>query len=187
MNETDKALTPDLAWTMIQEMGWGTETTDYDALSEKFFEKWGKLKMQQLESFVSDRVYDLAKAVTQYEEKNNCPLQVGSDDGFSDLRYHVVGLGKKEFEKNLKNPKLLQKRESKGEYKESFHYAFQEPRPRMTEQQKTDTFADLANSLNELYKQIEDIQSRLTTVSHKIYSIDVLLGNLKKNKKTIDI
>jgi len=48
-------------------------------------------------------------------------LGVG-DDGYRDLLYHIVGLGKEQFYKHINNLKLVEKLANDSKYEESFDY-----------------------------------------------------------------
>lgn len=118
-------MTAEQGWKLVAEMGWSKEA-DIDAMAKFWWTKLGKETMEALRRFVDARCSDLYSAVNKYEQKNG-ELFVGSDDGFSDLRYHVVGLGQKAFEEAMQDPRKLQERYLKHDYKESFAYVFHEP------------------------------------------------------------
>ncbi len=118
-------MTAEQGWKLVAKMGWSKEA-DIDAMAKFWWTKLGKETMEALRRFVDARCSDLYSAVNKYEQKNG-KLFVGSDDGFSDLRYHVVGLGQKAFEEAMQDPRKLQDRYLKHDYKESFAYVFHEP------------------------------------------------------------
>jgi len=64
----------------------------------------------------------VSEAYCQLDEvATDMDLGVG-DDSYCDLLHHIIGLGKAQFEKHLKNPKLIVKRADNSEYEESFTY-----------------------------------------------------------------
>ena len=146
-------------WALIAEMGWACNP-DYKTISRNAYAAWGKGVMTQLKDFVDARVSDLGKAVEKYE-KDNLNLCVGSDDSFSDIRYHVVGLGKYMFETCRKNPDRLASIYSRSAYTESFAYCFHEPEPERTEEEKTDTLSRLIVDIQRLDSEMDVLANKL--------------------------
>lgn len=177
-------MTDQEGWQLIQTIGWGTKTTDYDAIAKEMFSNLGTEKANQLSVFVSDRVNELGVAVDNYERENNISLEVGSDDGFSDLRYHIVGMGQKEFVKCMGNPLKMQERYKKNQYKESFAYAFLAPTPPPSKEENEATFENLTTNISTVYEELESIQYRLNVICKKMLAIDTLLGKIKKEKES---
>ena len=181
-----KELTANKAWALIAEIGWGSRTTDYNHIAETYFKLLGEKKMTQLASFVGARVSDLGKAVEKFEEDNrfdNVSLEVGSDDGFSDLRYHVVGLGKFAFEQAMEDPKLLQVRSRSGQYTESFAYCFSQPDPPRTEENKLRSRELLVKNVAALEKQLREIEFELSTVRGQFSAVNFLLNQVLEDTK----
>lgn len=121
-------------WKEIEQMGWGTRSTDYTELAKEFYAKWGKRKRQAVRRFAGKMVSKLYLRVDVWKKQKNQSLNIGSDDGFNDVLYHIVGLGEKAFDAAMANPVLIEKRYnsdygSAAGYKESFAYAFHEPEP----------------------------------------------------------
>lgn len=119
-------------WREIEEMGWGKSSVNYEALSREFHTKWGKPKMQEVRKFVGEKVGELYVRCNEWKKKTNARLDIGSDDGFNDVLYHIVGLGEAAFWLAMANPRLIEKRynsthRNKEGYTESFAYAFHEP------------------------------------------------------------
>jgi SpoVK/Ycf46/Vps4 family AAA+-type ATPase len=118
-------------WKEIEQMGWGKTSVNYEALSREFHAKWGKRKMQAIRRFVGERVGELYTRVKEWEV-NHPRLGIGSDDGFSDVIHHIVGLGEAAFKAAMDNPVLIDRRYnskygSKEGYTESFAYCFHTP------------------------------------------------------------
>ena len=184
-----KILTSERAWALIAEMGWGSRTVDYKHLAETYFKLLGKGRMKQLESFVGARVEQLGAAVSRYEAdpaeggSGGRDLEVGSDDGFSDLRYHVVGLGKNEFNACMADPMKLEYRSCMGEYTESFAYCFSQPDPPRTEENKLRSRELLVKNLAALEKDIRELEFQLSTVRGQFSDVNMLLGQVLEDSK----
>ena len=178
-----KELSATKAWALIAEMGWGSRTTDYKHIAETYFKLLGKKGMKQLEKFVGERVCDLGSAVKRYEDGNGS-IEVGSDDGFSDVRYHIVGLGKDTFDVCMADPLEIQNCYRLGKYKESFAYAFQEPDPPRTEENKEASRKLLVKNVAALEKQLREIEFELSTARGLFQDINMLLGQVMEDTKS---
>jgi hypothetical protein len=115
-------------WKLIEFLNWADNNSDISALTARCIAKVGNAGWEDLSMFVKKKVGELQTAIKTYEEKNG-DLDIGSDDGFSDVCYHIVGLGKEEFNRCIKDPKLVEKRYnspygSYEGYRESFAYMF---------------------------------------------------------------
>jgi hypothetical protein len=111
-------------------------------------------------------------------------IDYGSDDGSSDMRYHVVGLGQKEFDKVMRNPKLLAGRYRKGAYRECFGYCFHEPELPRTEQDKQATLEELtikSRYVIKLSAELEYIAGKLTEQTNKLTQLLSLVQSDRKN------
>lgn len=118
-------------WDLIKELGWGTKTTDCNKIQAYLFSTYDSRTVANLRSFVLSKQSELIRTIEKWED-NNRELNIGSDDGFSDVTAHVVGLGQSEFERVKVNPVLLEERYNKpykslDGYRESFLYCFQNP------------------------------------------------------------
>jgi hypothetical protein len=161
------------AWGIIEAMKWSKEA-DYSFLAKRFFHGLGIPKMNELRHFVNDRVNDLYEAADKWEKNNGRQLQIGSDDGYSDLRYHVVGLGKEEFEKALNDPEELEKRYLAHDYKESFAYVFHVPEPEKTPEELREI---------EMERIVEMAEKLLQQSEQMVKDLQNLLERIKKLKK----
>lgn len=102
-------------WSEVAALGWGTKTTDCDVIKKSLLKRWTPAKaeeMREVFSALKGRLYKVLDKVVD---------GVG-DDGFDDLRSHIIGLGREEFERVLAEPKLAQKRIDKHDFVESFAY-----------------------------------------------------------------
>lgn len=114
-------------WGLINALGWGTETTDYDDVRGKLLNMYTPQELNSFRSFVDSCMNVLAHVISAWEEYDNTPILPCSDDSFSDLRAHIVGMGKKEFAKVLDDPQFAYDRAvakygTEGGYTESFLY-----------------------------------------------------------------
>jgi len=115
-------------WKMVAKIGWGTKTTNYEAIKAAILNKYHT--KQEIEGIhdtfgkLKDRLY---RRLDEWMELNAPDLDNRGwgtgDDGFDDLCSHIIGLGKKEYDAVMKDPKLAWDRARKGQYKESFSYA----------------------------------------------------------------
>lgn len=184
MKEKLPALAPEVAWGIIGRMGWNnSKKNDYAAIAQKFFQELGAIGMKRLERFVFARASDLYSAVEKYEQEHG-DLEVGSDDGFSDLRYHVVGMGKVAFEMAMEDPKLLQTRYRAGLYQESFAYCFLEPDPPRTQEDKDRDFEKLVAAIKVARKDLDKAHNIIQALWAELNSIAVLADTVKKDRET---
>ena len=114
-------------WSLIASLGWGTKTTSYDAVRDKLYTTLNDEEFNSFRSFVESCMRVLAHVITEWEEYDDTPVIPCSDDSFSDLRAHIVGLGKEEFAKVLDDPQFaydraVAKYNTKDGYTESFVY-----------------------------------------------------------------
>lgn len=166
-----KNLSDRVAWAMIAEMGWGMKA-DYKAIAKECFAKWGKTRMERLHTFAHSRVDELGKAVENYDDNSDrLPLCVGSDDSFSDLRFHVVGLGKEKFDYYMANIQQLERRYNASTYTESFDYCFMEPEPARTP-------VDKAKILATLLGKIRLCDEEMNVLAVKLEAVRLLQGTL---------
>jgi len=115
-------------WKLVSKIGWGTKTTDYKAIKSAILNKYHFKK--ELEG-IRDTFAKLKAAL--YQQLNNWEAEgeeLGEnrnfgtgDDGFDDLCSHIIGLGWKEYNSVLKDPKKAWDRAQKRDYVESFSYA----------------------------------------------------------------
>ena len=116
-------------WNRVEALNWA-RNKDYQRTAKLVYSLSPVLR-DELINFVDDRVIALQTAIAKFEKDRGNSLDIGSDDGFSDVTYHIVGLGKKVWEAAMKNPLLVEKRYhakygTKAGYKESFAYCFLE-------------------------------------------------------------
>ena len=108
-------------WAFVDSTGWGRRTTDYNAIKENLMSRLSPQQAKKMRGILDKKTGELRRAISQWERSND-DLPV-SDDSYSDLLAHIVGMGRREFANNLRNPELAYERATKGDYEESFSYA----------------------------------------------------------------
>lgn len=121
-------------WKIVDSIGWGTKTTDYKAVKRDLLRNQSPNQLASFRTTLEVLRGRLYKALTKWEEDEERAWLPGGgrspktreiglgDDGFSDFLHHIIGLGKREYEANLKNPELAQKRARAYDFVESFAY-----------------------------------------------------------------
>jgi hypothetical protein len=183
----NKLLPPATAWPLITEMGWGScwnTKPNSTEIARTWFKKLGELNMKLLEAFVNARANDLYQAVEEYEATHGS-LEVGSDDSFSDLRYHIVGLGQVQFERHLANPMLIAERYAKGEYEESFAYCFQEPDPLPTVADLEAREKAILNSILEMEKAVGPLVESLHQLQFQLRDARAQIAILREGRERL--
>jgi len=118
-NEVTKLVTStecmpeDAFWAMVEMVKW---PCDYDKAKIKYLKVMTKDEAMKFRQTKGAAMLILCKVADEIEN-----LGV-SDDGYSDLTNHIVGLGKVEFYKHVNNPELIKKLAHSFGYKESYAY-----------------------------------------------------------------
>ena len=165
-------------WKMVAKIGWGTKTTDYKAISAAGLNKYHTKKQLDGIRATFDKLKGaLEIRLSKWMEDEAPGPEIHSwgtgDDGFDDLCSHIVGLGWKEYQSVMKDPKLAWDRAQKNKYKESFAYAL--PHNHVLEEQKPKHFVDWAK------RSIGEYQTILNDDDLKAFHADTkkLMGLLK--------
>ena len=113
-------------WAIVQSLGWG-RSYDYKAMKADLIKRLDEQQARYFRDIFQRKQSELMRALSRYEEDEDVELGV-SDDGFSDLTAHIIGLGRREYNQVMKNPQLGVDRAnarygSPDGYKESFAYA----------------------------------------------------------------
>ena len=160
-------------WAIVEGLGWGRRTTDYDAIQKDLMNRLSPQQAKKMRGIFDKKKGELSRAISQWERSND-DLPV-SDDGYSDLLAHIVGMGRKEFEKTLRNPELAYERAKKYDYKESFAYALpyeSDYRKNLREPQRGDLFQEgervyLSSLPPQLEKGFRDEAKRMGIAAQK--------------------
>lgn len=127
---TESAMSESDFWKIVDEVGWGTKTTDYHAVKGVLLRNLSPNQAASFATMESILHNKLDKALVKFEadgdkdkSQRGNPNSIGlGDDSYGDLIAHIIGLGEKEYEAVLKKPALAQERVRKGDFKESFEY-----------------------------------------------------------------
>jgi hypothetical protein len=109
-------------WKLVDDLGWGTKTTDYKALKKRLVRNMSPNQAAAFSTTLATLRGKLYKVVEQWEDEHDSQIGLG-DDGFGDLLHHIIGLGKREYYAALRNPALAHARALKNDFTESFSYA----------------------------------------------------------------
>ncbi len=119
-------MTEEQCWALIEELGWGTRTTDYKALKRKIFNALGVNNCGAFRDFIEERIREVFGRLDTYDKKcsedDTGGFELG-DSSFSDLCSHIVGLGKEEFDATMRDPELARQRALKGDFKANFWWS----------------------------------------------------------------
>ena len=161
-------------WKQVAKVGWERNNYDYKKIAKTIY-SWPEYSRFCLRAFVGNRVDDLYNRVKEWE-KDHPRLNIGSDDGFNDVLYHIVGLGGKTFKAAMKNPILIETRYNskygtKAGYKESFAYCFHEPeKPSAT---KNESVPDVIRKITHGW-----VEQRFDTKAGKYIGQEFFAGDL---------
>lgn len=104
-------------WRIVDQIGWGTKTTDYKKIKKALMTKFSPEEAEEfsdMKSMFEGKLYQRLKQKTD--------IWLGGDSG-SDFIAHIVGLGKDEYEKVMQHPTYAEERYNRGDFVESFDYA----------------------------------------------------------------
>lgn len=110
-------------WQMVDELDWPRSADQKHRVKVQvaFLKKHAKEVIAEFDRQVVEKTCRVAEAISAYEAESG-ESAGASDDGFHDLCCHLVGLGRKEYERALLNPKLGVLRGKQGDYQENFGY-----------------------------------------------------------------
>ena len=108
-------------WKIVEDINWADKKKDQEHTQEKLALLWGPEKSEAVHLAFNTYKSRLCRAIELWEREHGETCDV-SDDGFSDLMSHIIGLGEAEFNKVLKNPEFAKARASRSDYRESFGY-----------------------------------------------------------------
>ena len=131
-------------WETIEPFGWGTTTTDYQAIKIALMRQ---LTPEQAEGLHA-RLHLLMGALERKLRDEHIEIGLG-DDSFGDLLAHVVGMGRQVYQQALQDPKTVQARGHRDDFSESFAYAL--PQTHDYEYLKLDHYLAEAERMKELY------------------------------------
>lgn len=103
-------------WKLVKLANWPKD--GYEKAKIRYLKTLSKYQCSDFRAFVNVAFNALDNSLSTQVDEISC-----GDDSYSDLLHHIIGLGKEEFYRNLKNRNLVQKRADDSDYKESFSYA----------------------------------------------------------------
>ena len=107
----------DKLWELVELAHW---PCNVDKTKIMYLKKLSEEECEQFRKLVSKAFGLLDRTISDNEQISD-NLGVG-DDGYSDLIYHIVGLGREQYYKHLNNLKLVEKLANSSKYVESFSY-----------------------------------------------------------------
>ena len=116
--------TEDLFWEAVAELDWATRSRQprgYEVIKKQILAAWDREFILGFRDLMRVELRDLDSAIEKWEDAND-ELPCG-DDGYGDLKHHILGLGREVFEAEKADPALVLKRASEHDYVESFGYA----------------------------------------------------------------
>jgi len=128
----------DYYWNLIEKVDWPTIIR---LKTERFYGPYNELPYTVGRKLLTEKfkTWEEADKFNRFAKEKASNLRIAlkdisqtlglGDDGYSDLIWHIVGCGKKEFEAVMSNPYLAVKRSKNGDFGESFLYCL----PRKTE------------------------------------------------------
>ena len=109
-------------WEIVEEIDWPNNTdTNPDIIKKGLLKRFSPKELVKFRERLDHVRGELIRALEDWERRCDKRLEC-SDDGFSDLTYHIVGCGKEEFAKTIKDPYRAYDRSRKFDYVESFGY-----------------------------------------------------------------
>lgn len=136
-NDPFMSASEQLMWQIIDECDWknlskiNKDDSIYDdfeeaenKLKEKLKEKYTIKQLRMVNELIREKRFKLQDILESFTDDNSY-FDV-TDDSFYDLTTHIVGLGKKEYDKVCKDPELARKRSLNNDYRENFEYIFQD-------------------------------------------------------------
>jgi len=174
-----------IGWPLINVLDWANNSKDAEAIARRCIKLVGEDGWKDLSKFVDAKVGELQKTIEKYEDDNG-KLGIGSDDGFSDVTYHVVGLGQQEFNRCMANPALVEKRYnapygSPEGYQESFAYVFLRPSKERTEQDTKEDLEKVLTQAGDLIKRIISIGDSVETAYKDLAQLADTIAVVKKD------
>ena len=116
----------DLFWKEVKLIGWGDGTLDTDVAKRRLLHRWTQTFTRSFNVVLSTFFDELTVALDRWQEDAGRYLECG-DDWHMDLRHHIIGQGKAQFEKILKDPSIAYDIVESGSYAESFSYCIPNP------------------------------------------------------------
>jgi len=114
-------------WKEVEAIKWARPSTNYRDISKKLLLEWTPEKAKAFHEKMNQLRGKLYKAITDAEKRGVIEQIPVGDDSFSDLLHHIIGLGKREYDAVMKDPKKALDRVRRDDFVESFGYAIPHP------------------------------------------------------------
>lgn len=123
MARVDAPCTPEKFWNEVALIGWGDTNPRrfYDTAKARLLRRWTGEFLEEFNEMKDELYSELGREIERVSHESGEGTGCG-DDGYNDLLHHIIGLGKKEYEKTLDDPMLAIKRGQEYRYDESFAY-----------------------------------------------------------------
>lgn len=119
----------ELAWRVVEHVKWDDVVKrakemngkiNFDAIQRSVLKTFGKNDTEKADRGIGELKHRLHKVLTK--SRLDDAIELG-DDSYDDFSNHVVGMGRKFYERHLQNPLLLVELANSGNFYESFAYA----------------------------------------------------------------
>jgi hypothetical protein len=118
---------PDRYWRIIEFCDWENCKNEKE-IGQKLMESFSPEDLVKMEEFYHTRLDEIKTILENHAEAKTGDRHnyygLG-DDGFWDLRAHIIGLGKQFYQSVLKDPEIAKKMADDGDFKENFGYIIQ--------------------------------------------------------------
>ena len=116
-------------WEIVDFINWKNiskdiSNVDRNLMNLRLVRKFGRKFCQEAHKVERSKIKALDEISRTYKfvEGTADKKCFGGSDGWWDARSHIVGLGKEEYLRNARNPKLIWERFKDGDYVENFGY-----------------------------------------------------------------
>ncbi len=116
-------MTEERFWEIVESFRWEYAGYDYDARTVELLRTMSFNDLKELQ----DKYYEKMEELAGIEHRTGREIREVSDDGWMDLRAHVIGCGREEYERTLNDFNRLQERASTRDYRECFSYVIPNP------------------------------------------------------------
>ena len=110
-------------WKLMDELGWGRRVQDWEELARQLGRKLSLEECLSAGARCTALERDLERAFSVWGMQTQQKIGLGSELE-RDLRFHLIGLGRTEYETALRNPAVAKQRGERDDYLEAFGQAF---------------------------------------------------------------
>jgi len=123
----------ELMWRVLEFARWGdyaknwNQSVDYETIGKQMHSLFTKETLEQAQEFYSTKL-DGIKTILEDHAEERCGKRHGyygvGDDGFWDLRAHIIGLGSEFYASVVSDPEIAKRIADERSYVENFGYIF---------------------------------------------------------------